>query len=147
MACVCPVDRHMDDGSRAVTGDIGNAQAIHQLVISRSHLLAVHPGDDTVSADLLNVRHPGAVNLPAVSPPQAPADGMGRGALRQGRILHQLFILHLAVVDAADLKHPLGQGARLVKDHDLRLGEGLQIVGTFDQDPRPAGPADPRKET
>ena len=57
--------------------------------------MAVHLGDDAVAADLLDIRHPAAVDLLAVGPLQALADGVGGGALRQSGVLQQLLVLHL----------------------------------------------------
>ena len=73
---------------------------------------------DALAAELLNVRYAVAVDLPAVCFLQALADGMGGRALRQRRIFKQPFLLHLAVMDAVDLKDALRQRAGLVK-HDI----------------------------
>ena len=69
----------MDDGTYAVTRDIGDTQAVHQLVVAGSDLHAIHPGDNAVSAYLTDIADTAAVNLLAVGPLQAFADGMGGG--------------------------------------------------------------------
>ena len=71
---------------------------------------------------------------------------MGGGALRQSRVLQQLGLVHLIVVDGGDLEHALGQGAGLVKHHALHPGQRLQIVGALDEDALLAGAADTGEE-
>lgn len=66
MSGILPADGHVDDGAYAVTGDVRHAQPVHQLVVAGGYLHAVHFGDDAAAADLLNIRHPAAVDLPAI---------------------------------------------------------------------------------
>ena len=47
---------------------------------------------------------------------------------------------------AVTLKHALGQGAGLVKDHELRVGQRLQIVAALDQNALAGGAADAAEE-
>ena len=126
--------------------DKRNTAQRHQLVVACGHWDAVHLGGDAVAADLLNVGDPAAVELPAAGPLEAFADGVGGGALRQGGVLQQLLPAHLVVVDAVDLEHAPGEGARLVKDHIAGLGQRLQIVGALDEHALPAGPAQTGKK-
>ena len=51
----------------AVAGDVGNAQAIHQLIVAGRDLNAVHLCDDAVAADFLDLGDPGTVDLLAVA--------------------------------------------------------------------------------
>ena len=74
MSRISAVHRHMDDGSDASAFPIVQFQAMHQLVVSRGDTMAVDVPDDSLSADLLNPGDAAAVDLPAVSPLQAPAD-------------------------------------------------------------------------
>ena len=46
---------------------------------------------------------------------------MGRGALGKRRVLEKLLLLQRAVVDGADLKDALGQGAGLIEDDSFDL--------------------------
>ena len=146
MSGILPADGHVDDGAYAVTGDVRHAQPVHQLVVAGGYLHAVHFGDDAAAADLLNIRHPAAVDLPAIGPLQAFADGVAGSALRQSGVLHQLLVLHLMMVDAVDLKHALGQGAGLVKDHRFGLGQSLQIVRALTSTPALLAPPMPAKK-
>ena len=146
VAGISAIDGHVDDGARAVAGDMLHPQPFHELVVSRGHLHAVHLGDDAIAADLLNVGNPAAVDFPAVGFPQTLADGMGGSALGQGGVLHQPGLVHLVVMDAVDLKHALRQGAGLVKDNRSGLGQDFQIIGALDQNAGLAGAADAGEE-
>ena len=68
--------------------------------------------------------------------------GCGPGLSASAAYSTSFASLYLAVVDAVDLENALGQGAGLIKDHGLDLGQRFQIVGAFDQDAGPAGAAD-----
>ena len=83
---------NVNDGARAVAGTVWHAQMVHELSVARSHLPPIHGGDHAVAADLLNVFHAAAVDGLAVGLLQALANGMGRSALGQRRILHQLSV-------------------------------------------------------
>ena len=146
MSGVPAVNCQMDDGSHTVAGNTGNAKVIHQLVVARCHLMAVYSGSHTISADLPNLCNPAAVQFFPVSLLDAFADGMGGSAFRQGRVFQQLFFFHLIVMDPDDLKYPAGQRAGLVKDHDLCLRKGLQIIRTFHQNAGVTGSSDPCKK-
>ena len=137
---------NVNDGARAVAGNVWHAQMIHEFAIARGHLLPVHGSNHTIAADLLNVFHAAAVDGLAVGLLQALADGMGRSALGQRRILHQLGVLYLAVMDAVHFKHATRQRTRFVEHHDFGLGQGFQIIGTLHQHTRLAGPADAGKK-
>ena len=50
------------------------------------------------------------------------------------------------MVDAVHLKHALSQRSGLIKNHNFRLGQGFQIVGTLHQHARVAGAADACEE-
>ena len=146
MPGVGPVDGDVDDRPNTVAVMVGDVLLPHELAVAHQNGVPVDLGADTVSADLLNIRHPAAVDLPAIGPLQAFADGVAGSALRQSGVLHQLLVLHLMMVDAVDLKHALGQGAGLVKDHRFGLGQSLQIVRALYQYAGVAGPADAGKE-
>ena len=51
------------------------------------------------------------------------------------------------MVNAVHLKHALGQRSGLIKNHNFRLGQGFQIVGTLHQHARVACAADACEET
>ena len=121
VARVGPVHREMDDGAHAVAGNGLQPQPPHQLVVACGHWDAVHLGGDAVAADLLNVAHTVAVDGLAVGALEALADGVGGGTFRQRRVFQQLFVFHLAVVNAADLENALRQRAGLVKDDRFDL--------------------------
>ena len=98
VAHVAAVHRDMDNGAHAVAGDEGDSQPVHELVVAGGHGTAVHGGGDALPADLLNVGHPGAVQLLAAGPLEAFADGVGGGGLGQSGVLQQPLVFHLAVV-------------------------------------------------
>ena len=136
----------MDDGADAAAVVVGDAQLLHELAVAGGDGYAVHLGSDAVAAELLHIRDAAAVNGPAVGALQAFADGMGGGALRQRRVLQQLGLVHLVVVDGGDLEHAPGQGAGLIEHHALYLRQRLQIVGALDKDALLAGTADTGEE-
>ena len=76
MSGVLPIDRHMNNSSGMMAVDPLYAQPLHQFRVSGRHTYAVHFRHDAVSADLLNIRHAAPVDLFAVRPLQAPADGV-----------------------------------------------------------------------
>ena len=147
MPGVLPVERHMDDRARAAAGDERHAKLIHELVVARGDAHAIHRGEHSAAADLLDVGDAGAVGFLAVVAADALADGVGGGALGQSGVLDELVVAERAVVDAADLEHAAGDGAGLVEDHGLDLGERLEIVRALDEDALPAGPADARRRS
>ena len=146
VAGVLTVDGQMDDGADAMAVVPRNAQSVHELAVAHGYVGAVHLGGDAIAADLLHVRDTVAVDLAAVGPLEALADGMGGGALRQSGVLQNLLLGHGVVVNAGDVKDALGQGAGLVKDHHTGFGEGLQIVGSLHQHTGPAGTAQSGEE-
>ncbi len=81
MAGVLTADGQMDDGADAMAVVPRNAQPVHELTVAHGHVGAVHLGGDAIAADLLYVRDTVAVDLAAVGPLEALADGMGGGAL------------------------------------------------------------------
>ena len=66
---------------------------------------------------------------------------------RMRRIVQDAFLLHRVVMHARHLEHALRERTRLVKDQNLRLRQGFQVVGALDEDAFLARPADARKET
>ena len=146
MTGICPVDRHMDNRAYRMTINIRNPQLIHQLVIAGCHFRAVHSGNHAASADLLDICHPAAVNLFSIRFLQASADRMRRSAFRQSRVFDQFFIFQFIMMDAVDFKYTLSQRSRLIKYHNLRLGQRLQIIGAFHQNAGIAGPAYSREK-
>ena len=143
---ILAVNGHVDDGADAVAVDVRDAQAVHQLAVARGDRDAVNLCGDAVAADFLDVADAAAVDLFAVGALQALADRVGGGALHQRGVFQNLFVLQLVVVDAADLKDALGQGAGFIKDDNLGLREGLQVVGALDQHAGIARAADAGKE-
>ena len=69
-----------------------DAQLLHELAVARGDGVPVHLGGDAVAADLLNIRHPAAVDVLAVGLLQALADGVRGGALGQRRVFQQLVL-------------------------------------------------------
>ena len=67
-------------------------------------------------------------------------------ALRQGRHLQEPVLIALIRVDGGDVEDALSEGAGLVKDHDLGVGQHLQVVAALHQNARPGGPADAAEE-
>ena len=146
MARILAVNGHVNDRADAVAVDERNAVQLHQLAVARQHVMAVHFGGNALAADLLNVAHAVTVNLLTISALQALADGMRRRALSQRRIFQQLLVLHLVVVNAADLKNALRQRAGFVKNNRLDLRQRFQIVGPLDEHAFLTGAADAREE-
>ena len=142
MAGVLSVQGDMNDGTDLVAGNGRDAQLGHELVVAGGDGVAVHLGGDAVAGDFLDVVDTAPVQLGPVGFLQALADGVRGGAFGQGSVLNELGFVDGVVVDAHDLKDALGQGAGLIKDHIIGLGERLQIVGAFDQHAGVAGPAD-----
>ena len=96
------------------------------LALPAATLRAVHLGHDAVAADLLDVRHAAAVDRLAVGLLQALADRDGTRRISASAAYSSSFArVQLVVVHGRDLEHALRQGAGLVKDDDLRLGQGL----------------------
>ena len=143
---ISAVHRHVDDGPDAAAFLVVQLQAAHQLVVSRGDTMAVDDSDDPLTADLFNLGDAAAVDLLPVCPLQALTDRVRGRALHQRRVFQQFLVLHRAVMDAADLKHPLRQCPGLVEHHRSDLRQGLQVIRPLDQDSLVAGPADPRKE-
>ena len=143
---VLPVDGDVDDRADAVAADKRNAAQRHQLVVARQHGVAVHHGGNALAADLLNVAHAVAVDGLAVGALEALADGVRGGTFRQRRVFQQLFVLHLAVVNAADLENALRQRAGFVKDDRFDLRQRFQIVRALNQHALFARAADAREE-
>ena len=79
MPGILSVNRHVDDGSHAVTTDVRNTQTIHQLIIAGRHGVVVHHGGDSFAADFLDLGYPAAVDFLAIGTLQALADGMAGG--------------------------------------------------------------------
>ena len=125
----------------------------HEFLVAHGHGLAVDDRRDTLSSDLLDVAHTAMVDGLAIGLLQALADGVGGGAFGQDGHLDEsafLFLIGLLgvvdVVHGGHLKHAQGEGAGLVEDDGLHLGEGLQDVGAFHQDAFAAGTTDAGKE-
>ena len=146
MPGVLPIDGHMDDRSRAVAVDKIYAQLLHELMVACGDRYTVDLRENAPAADLFNVRDAAAVDLFSVRLLQALADGMGRGALGKRRVLEKFLLLQRAVVDGADLKDALGQGAGLIKDDGPDLRECLQVIRALDENAFLARPADAREE-
>ena len=146
MPGVGSINGHMDNGAGAVAVLIGDAQPLHELPVSGGQVDPVYLGGNALAGDLPDVRHPAPVQRLAVGLLQTFADGMGGGAFCQSRQLQEPMLLQRAVVYAGDLKDPLGQGAGLIEDHRIHLGQGFQVVGALDQYALPAGTADTGKE-
>lgn len=115
MPRILSINCHMDNGSGLMTVNVRNVQMLHQFGVAGCNLHAVHLGNDAVSADLLNIADTGAIRFLSIGPLQALADRVGRRAFCQRGIFHQLFIIHLIVMDTVDLKYSLCQGAGFIK--------------------------------
>ena len=79
MSRVLIVNCHMDNSAYAVAADIGNPKAVHKLIVTRRHRVAIHLGNDSVTANLLDIGYPAAVDHPAICLLQALTDGMAGG--------------------------------------------------------------------
>ena len=71
MAGIGAGDGHMNDGAGTVAGNVRNPEIGHKAVVAHGDIHAVHRRQDAVSAALLDVLHPAAVNLFAVGPLEA----------------------------------------------------------------------------
>ena len=119
------------------------AQTADALFIQALEDQGVHRGADAVSGNLLHVRHPCGIQRRPAGGLQGQRDGVIGPVLRQSGGLEELFLcIGFLGVDGGDGEGAPGQGAGLVKDHGLRMGQGLQIVAALDQDAAPAGAAD-----
>ena len=147
MAHIDPVHRHMDDGAHVVAGVLeGNVKLVHKLLIARQDGLSVHHRPDTVAGDLLGVGDPVGVRGGLAGRLDGPGDGVVTEPLRQSGQLQQFPLAHLLRVYGGHLEGALGESARLVKDHNACLCQGLQVVAALYQDALLAGPADAPEE-
>lgn len=90
MAGVLAVQGQVDNGTHAVAIVPGNAQLIHELIVAHGHGDTVHPGHHAVAAELPDIRDPVAVDMTAIGPLEAAADGVGGGALCQSGVFQHL---------------------------------------------------------
>ena len=115
----------MDHGAHLPAGAVGQAYLLHQLAVARPDFLAVHLGTHAPAGELLHLAHPGGVQRLAPGLFEGAGDGVIRVAFRQGGQLQQLLLADALRVDGGDLEHALGEGAGLVKDHQLRVRQHL----------------------
>ena len=111
----------------------GDFFQVHQLAVARQHLTAVYRRPNAVTGDFLHSGNPRLVGRTTPGGYDGLGDRVGGKLLRQGGQLQQLPLLHPLRVYRRDGKFSLGQGARLVKNHDSRLGQGLQVVAALHQ--------------
>ena len=137
----------MDDGAHVVAGVLeGNVKLVHKLLIARQDGLSVHHRLDAVAGDLFGVGDPVGVGGGLAGRLDGPGDGVVAEPLRQGGQLQQLTLAHLLGMYGGHLEGAPGEGARLVKDHNAGLSQGLQVVAPLHQDALFAGPADAPEE-
>ncbi len=123
---------HVDRGAHLVAGVPGDAELIHQLSIAHPDGYAVHLGLNALARALLHAGHPAPVQLHAPGLPDGAGNGVVGVGLGQGGQLQQMLFGALVGVDGGDVEHTLCQSAGLVKDHNFRVGQGLQVVAALD---------------
>ena len=143
---VCPVDGHVDQGPHHMAVYIGDVEHVHELGVPGSDGMAVHLGHHPFASVFLDIRHSVPINGLAIGPLEALADGMAGSTFRQSSHFQHFLFFQFIMMDRRNLEHALGQGPRLIHHHIGGMGQGLHVVGAFDQDSLPAGPADPREE-
>ena len=142
MSGVGTVHRHVDNGPRQFAGLPSDALPLHQAAVAGGDGSAVHPGGDAVSGDLLHICDPAAAGFSAPRLAEGEGDGVAGPALRQGCVFQQGLLREApGGVQGGDGEGALCQGAGLVEDHSLRLGQKLQIVAALYQDAAFAGSA------
>src|SRR5699024_8795381 len=146
MSRIVSADCHMDDGSCATAGLIGDSQMIHKLIITGGYRPAVYHCSHAVSADLLDLGNSGAVEFFSVSLLYAFAYRVGGGTFCKSGVFQKFFFLQFIVMNAVYFKDSLGQCACLVKDYDFCLRKCFKIVGTLYQNAFFAGAADACKK-
>ncbi|CUN71746.1 Uncharacterised protein [Flavonifractor plautii] len=146
MAQVDPIGGHVDGGAYPVTGVPAHADVLHQLVVAGADLAAVHCGPHAPAGQLLHIGYPGGIQFLAVGLLERAGDGVVGVALRQGGQLQKLRLAAVVGMDGGDVKHAAGQSAGLVKDHEFRFGQYLQIVAALYQNTVFRGPADAAEE-
>ena len=139
-------DRHLHDCARVVTRAVLNSETLHELAIASGHFDTVDLRRHAETADFLDVCDTRAVELLAVSLLQTAADGMRRGALSERGKFQEFFVIHRAVMHAIDFEDAARQGARLVEDDGVDLGEHFEVVRALDEHALAARTADAREE-
>ena len=76
MTGIAAINGHMDNCAAAPARNGTDSLLCHQLFVAHSHLAAVYPRQDALTADFLNLADAAAINFAAISLLQAPADGM-----------------------------------------------------------------------
>ena len=137
---------HVDDGAGSVAVVPRRADAVHQLSVARADQPAVHARLHALAGDLRHVAHAPAVQVAAAGRLQGAGDRMVGQELGQGGHLQQILRRHLIGVDGRHVKAAVRERARLVKDHDARLGQGLQVIAALDEDAAPGCAADAAEE-
>ncbi len=143
MPGVASLHRQMDDGAGPFAVLPGNAPFRHQLLVAGQDGFSIHHRLNPPAGKLLHRPQAGGVQLLPPCLPQGMGDGMLRVAFRQGAKLQELRLLHPLGMDSGDLKHPLGEGAGLIKDHHLGIRQGLQVAAALYQHANLGFPANP----
>ena len=127
---------------------LGEDDAIlsHQTLVACQHGLAIHLDPQTTACQFLHLGHPVTVRGTTPGGENGAGNGVGGELLGLGGQFQQLLLTHPHRGDFGDSKTALGQGARLIKDHRVRLGQRLQIVAALDQDALAGGSADTAEE-
>ena len=146
MAQVLALGGHMDGGADLVAGVPLDADLLHELVVAGADELPVHPGADAAAGELLHIGDAAGVQGRVIGVPERAGDGVVGVRLRQGGQLQKPGLRALVGVDGSHVEHALGQGAGLIKNDYLRVGEDLQVVAALDQDALLGSPADAAEE-
>ena len=121
--------------------------SLHQLSISCIHLVSIHHGTHTVSADFFHICYSCIIYLLCICFFQALTDRVCGIAFRICRIVQKFPLFHILRSDIRYLKHTFCQCSSLIKYNVLRLGKQFQIARTLDQNSSCRCTADSSKKT
>ena len=76
MTRISSINRHVKNGSHAMTRHIRNFHLLHQFIIANGHDMTIYGSLDTVSADFMNIPDTVTVNGFTIRLLQALTDGM-----------------------------------------------------------------------
>ena len=135
MPGVFAVHRHVDDGAGPMAVPVGDTHTLHQLAAAGLDQPSIHPGAHAVARDILGAGDTRGVDFLMIGLPQGAGDRMIGIAFCQSRQLEQPVLRQDIGVHGGDGEGSFRQGAGLVEHHDLRPGQGLQVIAPLDQNP------------
>ena len=147
MPGVGAVDRHMKDGAHRAARRCGNSRLFQHSCVSDQHLFAVDHGSNTVTCGVLRLAHAGGNELARMGRTDGLRDRVvGEALCQRGDLDKALRAVAPCGLDLHNLKGAVGEGASLVKDNGVYLGQGLKVVRALDQYADFRGAADAAEE-